>query len=35
MNILSILQPVNAVGAIAAIMIGSAWLKKHLKHYAG
>ena len=35
MNPVQILQSVNAVGAIALIMVGSAWLKKYLRQYAG
>jgi hypothetical protein len=32
---MDILQAVNALGAIVLIMIGSAWLKQHLRQYAG
>ena len=32
MNPIQILQSVNALGAIALIMIGSAWLKHYLRH---
>ena len=34
MNILSVLQAVNALGSIVLILIGSAWLKQHLRQYA-
>ena len=34
MNPVAILQSFNALGAIALIMIGSAWLKQFLKHHA-
>ena len=32
MNILNIMQSANALAAIALIMIGSAWLKRFLRH---
>ena len=35
MNPMDILQAINAFGTIMLIMIGSAWLKKYLKQYAG
>lgn len=35
MNPMEILQAVNALGAIMLIMLGSAWLKKHLRQCAG
>lgn len=35
MNPIEIIQAVNAMGAIALIMIGSMWLKNILKQYAG
>ena len=35
MNPMDILHSVNALSAIALIMIGSAWLKKHLQSFAG
>lgn len=34
MNPAEFLQAVNAVGTIVLIMIGSGWLKKHLRQYA-
>ena len=34
MNPVEMLQSVNALGAIALIMIGSAWLKQYLQRYA-
>ena len=34
MNPFEILQSVNDLGAIALIMIGSAWLKQFLKRHA-
>ena len=35
MNPMEILQAVNALGAIALILIGSAWLKQYLRSFAG
>ena len=35
MNLINALQTVNALGAIVIIMVGSRWLKKHLKQIAG
>lgn len=35
MNPMDILQAVNALSAIVLIMIGSTWLKRYLKQYAG
>ena len=35
MNPIEMIQSVNAVGAIALILIGSMWLKNYLKQYAG
>lgn len=35
MNPMEILQTVNALGAIVLIMLGSAWLKRYLRHLAG
>ena len=34
MEAVQLLQSANAVGAIALIMIGSAWLKKYLRQFA-
>lgn len=34
MDLLEILQTVNTLSLIAAILIGSAWLKKQLKQFA-
>lgn len=35
MDLLEILQTVNALSLITAIMIGSYWLKKQLKQFTG
>ena len=35
MNLVEMIQAINAVGAIALIMIGSMWLKNSLKQYTG
>ena len=35
MNPMDILHSVNALSAIALIMIGSAWLKQYLRSFAG
>ena len=35
MDLMGILQTANGLGTIVLIMVGSAWLKRFLKQYAG